>query len=119
MPNVLVVDDEPMITYVFSRYLQAAGFVTAEVHSARAAVELLETFPADLLITDRRIGGVSGDELIVMVNKIRPGMPTVLISGDNSGVYPPPQSSHFLPKPVEPGTLIDIATMLTGSPASA
>ena len=114
--KVLIVDDEPMITYLFSRYLESAGFVTAEAHSATAALDLLETFDADLLITDRQMDGMDGDGLIAAVSGLYPGLPTILVSGDNTGVYPPPKSSHFLPKPVAPSTLIDLTTMLIGRP---
>ncbi len=119
MQKILIVDDEPITTSLFGRHLRAEGYVTAEAHSARAALELLKTFQADLLITDRQMGEMSGDELIAIAKKILPNMPTIMVSSDNPGVYPPPQSCFFLSKPVAPSTLIDLVAILICKPTSA
>jgi CheY-like chemotaxis protein len=69
MRVVLVVDDEPMVLRLMVRILSHTGF---EVHAAADALRALEVAahmpkPADVLVTDLRMGPVDGADLAKLI----------------------------------------------------
>lgn len=61
--RVLVVEDDPVLSDLFVRYLVAAGLSVESVGDGFGALQSLETSPADLVILDRMIPGVDGIEI--------------------------------------------------------
>lgn len=99
--TILVVDDEAMLRSVFRRWLAAAGYNVLEAASAREALVHLgvhrETISA--VLTDLRMPGMSGMELIERLRTTSPFMPVIAISGNEErppGISP----ERFLEKPV-------------------
>jgi DNA-binding NtrC family response regulator len=76
---ILVVEDEPSVSSVFTELLEAAGFaVTACAAYPEAAFHLEVQRPA-VLVTDIVLPGGSGLELAALAEKL--GVPTLLVSG--------------------------------------
>lgn len=61
--RVLVVDDEPMIRRTLRITLRAHGYDVTEVATGEAALDQLATQPADLLLLDLMLPGISGVEV--------------------------------------------------------
>ena len=61
--HILIVEDEPDIAEALCFRLRRAGYACHYVTDGRAALELLERQPCDLLILDRMLPGLSGDEI--------------------------------------------------------
>jgi len=79
--NVLVVDDESVVREVLQEYLSGDGH---EVAVAKDGVEALEIFKQqkfDLVITDRAMPHMNGDQLAETIKKISPAMPLVMLTG--------------------------------------
>ena len=82
-PRVIIVDDQRDI----SRMLRAAletlgrGFVIVDVPSAEEAQLEFRRGPVDLLITDLRLPGISGLELIRRLHKASSEARMIVISG--------------------------------------
>lgn len=79
----VVVDDEVKIREGLRRYLQArkdCEQVYSFPHTA-AALERLPELQADVLLTDIRMPGLSGLELIETITKAYPELTTIIISG--------------------------------------
>ena len=62
--SVLVVDDEPTIAEVVSRYLERAGYDVRSVGDGPAAVEEVAKCPPDLVILDLMLPGIDGLEVM-------------------------------------------------------
>ena len=62
--SVLVVDDEPTIAEVVSRYLQRAGYDTRIAVDGRTALNLARTLRPDLVVLDLMLPGIDGLEVM-------------------------------------------------------
>ncbi len=62
--SVLVVDDEPTITEVVSRYLQRAGYETRVAADGPEALELAAAERPDLVVLDLMLPGMDGLEVM-------------------------------------------------------
>lgn len=62
--NVLVVDDEPPIREMMEILFTKAGYQCITADNGSAALEILETMPIDVAITDINMPGISGVDLL-------------------------------------------------------
>ena len=58
--SILVVDDEPTITEVVSRYLERAGYATRVAADGPAALRLASESAPDLVVLDLMMPGIDG-----------------------------------------------------------
>lgn len=79
--KVLVVDDEPSIRKVLSGYLSHDGHTAEEAASGGEALEKFFSGYYDLVITDRSMPGMSGDQVALAIRKGSPRTPVVLLTG--------------------------------------
>ncbi|MBL8843645.1 MAG: response regulator [Planctomycetes bacterium] len=85
VPRLLIVDDEAPVRELLRRYLGRHGFAISEAASGHAALQQLESGVAiDVLITDLRMPGMSGMELLERVRARWPQLAarTIAITGD-------------------------------------
>jgi two-component system response regulator AtoC len=78
--SVLVVDDDPAVGMVLSAQLSQAGIGCLHVANAEAALAALSERPVDIVITDLRMPGTSGIELLDEIVKRWPEIPVVLLT---------------------------------------
>lgn len=67
--HVLVVDDDPRICRLLTRFLSSEGFEVETVTSGRSMWKKLETWPCDLLILDLRLP--SGEDGLSLARSVR------------------------------------------------
>lgn len=79
-PHCVVVDDEMPMRRVLVRLMQADGFVCHEASNGRAALELLETVPAILVLSDLHMPELDGMELLREVRERHTDTAVVLIT---------------------------------------
>jgi CheY-like chemotaxis protein len=79
--RVLVVDDEELIANTLAIILNNAGYEARAVFSGEQAVELLESFQPELLITDVIMQGMTGIEAAIATRNKLPKCNTLLFSG--------------------------------------
>ncbi len=65
VPRVLVVEDEPDIAALIAYQLTREGFRVATAGNGNEALEAVEREIPDLLVLDRMLPGLSGDEVLV------------------------------------------------------
>jgi len=75
------VDDEPRILSALRRMLRREGYEIATAGSAREALALLESQAVDLVLSDHRMPGTSGVELLCEVRRRWPATARMLLSG--------------------------------------
>jgi CheY-like chemotaxis protein len=80
-PRALVVDDEPMVLRATARLLHEQGWSTTTVTTGDAALTALEAHEFDLVLTDRSMPGMSGEELCRRVHALRPRLAIVMMTG--------------------------------------
>lgn len=82
--SVLLVDDEPGIRRSVGRFLRRYGFRVTDVPNAQAAINALEQGRFDLIISDLRMPGLSGEEFYALLGRDYPVMlkRVVFTSGD-------------------------------------
>jgi len=79
--SILVVEDEPLVREVISVYLNTDKH---QVETAVDGLEGLEKFRAgvfDLVLTDRAMPQMNGDQLAAAIKKISPSKPVILLTG--------------------------------------
>ena len=78
--RVLIVDDEPDMVDNCARILARAGYACQTATDSRAALALLEETPPDLLLTDLKMPGMNGMELMRRAHELDPGLPVIMIT---------------------------------------
>jgi DNA-binding response OmpR family regulator len=73
--SVLVVDDEPTIAEVVSRYLERAGYETRVAGDGPAALELAGRQRPDLVVLDLMLPGLDGLEVMRRLRELGDGGP--------------------------------------------
>ena len=68
--KILIVDDEEVIRDMLVEHLSAEGFTAVAVPSGEAALEIFMDDPDHLVITDIRMGGMSGVQLLEEIKKL-------------------------------------------------
>jgi DNA-binding NtrC family response regulator len=85
MPKrILVVDDDEMMRSFLATVLREEGHATEEAPAAEKAVEILRRSDVDLVVTDLRMPGMSGLELMREGRKIRPDAWWVIVTAYGS-----------------------------------
>ena len=81
--RVVCVDDDPAVLFVVERLLSRIGYRLTSFSDPRDALAQLRREPrqVDLLITDLAMPGADGIELAAEVQRMRPEMPVILLSG--------------------------------------
>jgi len=96
-PNILVVDDDPEVREILAETLEEFGYGVARAASGEEALPLLDERPdIRLVITDVRMPGMSGLELVEHARARRAGLKAIVISGY---FLPQPVAVRFLKKP--------------------
>lgn len=78
--RVLVVDDEPAITVALAKKLRREGYDCVTAGSAEEALNRLRQQVPDVVISDVRMPGMSGIQLLKEVKKHEPGVKVILIT---------------------------------------
>jgi CheY-like chemotaxis protein len=114
-PRVLLVDDQRQVTRMLRTSLELSGrpYEISVVASAEEALLELNRGPIDMVVTDLRLPGMTGLELLARIRQTNPRMRAILITGQ-----PTPDVRRqaqalgvvaFLPKPV--GTNLFLAAV--------
>ncbi len=79
--RVLVVDDDPMVREVISTYLNEDGYSVELAENGREALEKFCAGNFDIVLTDRSMPEMGGDEFAREVKRRNAGVPVVLLTG--------------------------------------
>ncbi len=109
---VFIVDDDREMRQSLSQYLTKAGCLTEAFSSAQAALGALQTTCPDVLVTDVRMPGMSGLDLLGALAAMGNMPPTLLITahGDVAMAVEAMRAGafDFIEKPFLPARLLDI-----------
>lgn len=80
-PNVLLVDDDAALGEALRRQLRAEPYSLRIAPSGEAAIAEMERQPADVLLTDELMPGMTGIELLIEAAARWPATATLLMTG--------------------------------------
>jgi two-component system, NtrC family, response regulator AtoC len=80
-PNILLVDDEEALRLVVAERLTDEGFDVVEAASGEAALEQLQRFAFDVIISDLRLPGLDGRQVIDAALERYPGILAIVVTG--------------------------------------
>src|SRR5438552_4172443 len=78
--RIVVIDDEVNAATALETLLREDGYEVARAHDARSGLALLEETDADVVLTDLRMPGMDGLELLAKIKEIRPQTMVVLMT---------------------------------------
>ena len=108
--HVLVVDDEPGIREVISAFLRSDGHDVITASDGREGLKEFKAKPFDIIVTDRAMPQMNGDQMASLIKQARPDIPVVLLTGFGPLIETtkaqPPVVDIVLNKPVTLKTLL-------------
>lgn len=78
---ILVVDDEGAIRYSISKTLQRVGYQVHTAASGEEALEMMQRQDYDVVLTDIRMPGLTGVELLARIKEQAPDAVVILLTG--------------------------------------
>lgn len=112
--SILVVDDDPMLRDLLVKTLEAIGHRSEAAADGAQALELLRQQRYDVVISDIKMPGMDGVELLRQVRAEYPGLPVLFISGfATAELLGRAQPDGFLTKPFRIHHVEDIIAKVT------
>lgn len=112
MKNILVVDDDSTFCLMLQSYLTKYGFAVTSTSNVDTALDIIKKSEMDLILSDYRMPGKDGIEMLEAVKKTDPDLPLILMTsyGDirlavkamKLGAY------DYITKPVNPTELLEL-----------
>lgn len=103
--HVLVVEDEAEAARAMADYLNEEGFSVTTASDGHEGLKAFQAQRPDIVITDIRMPGLSGTELIQAIREVDPDLPIIAVTGhmgETESIDPGPTSApiEVLKKPV-------------------
>ncbi len=103
--RIWVVDDDQSIRWVLEKALEKAGMYVKSFSSASGILETLERGQPDALITDVRMPGMDGFDLLTKIQQRYPELPVIIITAhsdlDSAVTAYEGGAFEYLPKPFD------------------
>lgn len=116
--RILIVDDEKNIADTLAMVFKIKGHEAQAAYSAESAVEVVEAFEPDIVLSDVMMGKMTGVDLAIYLSKARPDVKVILFSGQAAThdlLREASRKGHefrLLAKPIHPQKLLeDIANL--------
>ena len=84
MENILIVDDEKNYTMIIGEILQEEGYTSITASSGMEALDILNNEIIDLILTDVKMPGMSGIQLLEKIKELNPDIPVIIMTAYGS-----------------------------------
>ena len=81
--TVLIVDDEEAVRASLSRVLQNSGYSALTANDGEEALQILQSKPVEVIISDYHMPGLSGVDLLKIVRVRHPMVVRIILTGDS------------------------------------
>ena len=109
--NILVVDDEAVIRDGLHRILNGERYRVDTCKSGHTAIEMLQQKDFGLIITDLKMPGMNGIEVLKAVKALQPDVPVIVITGYSTVDSAVDAMKHgaidYIAKPFTPEQILD------------
>ncbi|MEA3203291.1 MAG: adenylate cyclase, partial [Thermoplasmata archaeon] len=123
MSTMLAVDDEPDILQALAAYLEATvpGLRVVTAASGPEALAEIEKGKPDIVLSDYKMPGMTGLELLARVARVHPDVPCLMMTAYADSelamrAVHEARVRQFLTKPVDPQRLAAVVRELLGQP---
>jgi CheY-like chemotaxis protein len=103
--HVLIVDDEEHVLDILSEFLTMDGHTVESANNGREGLEKFHTGRFDLVVTDRAMPEMSGDQLAATIKRMAPDKPIIMLTGFGDMMKAseenPPGVDYILSKPTK------------------
>jgi DNA-binding NtrC family response regulator len=110
MPVIIVIDDEQRQRGILKTILEEEGYEVHEAPSAEKGLELISTFSPDVVLTDLKMGGISGLQLLEVLpdDAIKPAVVIMTAYGTISSAVEAMKKGAFdyLSKPLDKDSIV-------------
>lgn len=86
--TILIVDDEEVVRASLSRVLQNFGYAALTANDGEEALEILQSTPIEVIISDNHMPGLSGVDLLKIVRVRHPLIVRIMLTGDSNPETP-------------------------------
>jgi ligand-binding sensor domain-containing protein/signal transduction histidine kinase/ActR/RegA family two-component response regulator len=118
--HILVIDDAPLVREVARTFLEGEGHRVEAIASGRELLAMVDHGDFDVLLLDRAMPGMNGDQLAAKVKSTRPEIPIILLTGFghfmNASGEKPSGVDVVLPKPFTADSLREALESAVGLP---
>lgn len=110
--TILLIDDDDFIRKVLASVLEKAGYTVIDARDGENGLRLVDVKQPDVVITDYRMPGISGLEVLTELVRKQPGLPVVMLTafGDVSLTIKAIQAGayDFIEKPIKNRELLEV-----------
>ena len=115
--KILILDDEPIVGERLKISLEHAGFDAEALSSSREAIDRLKEEHYDILVTDLKMSGPDGIEVLRLAKQLRPDIKPIVITGfatrETAEKAMRSGAVEFIAKPFKLSQLKDLLTALS------
>ena len=123
MPKVLLIDDEEPIRKIVGLYLQSHGYEVITAADSQKAMELFQPENPSVVLTDIKMPGMDGIEVLRRIKQTSPETEVIVITGhgdmDLAVQSLQLDASDFITKPVGNNDLTQTCMILWQCPAES
>jgi nitrogen fixation negative regulator NifL len=118
--RALLVDDEEIVRQILCEYLVGDGHTVETAANGQEALDMLPKTAFDVVILDRAMPGLNGDQVAIAIKKLKPELPVILLTGFGNMMQAagetPPGIDLVLGKPVTIAGLRSALAQVVKSP---
>ena len=111
MANILVVDDQKVLRKNLAFYLKSQGYIVDTADSGEEALEKIKDTNFDIVITDYKMGNLSGFDLMKKTKQLHPSTQFIIMTAFGNIPLAVEMvrsgASDFVPKPFEYVTILE------------
>jgi CheY-like chemotaxis protein len=79
--TILIIEDDPFQLLTLTAYLEDSGFTCLQASDGKAGLEAFAAHRPDVVVTDLRMPGLDGLEVVASLLREVPGFPVIVLSG--------------------------------------
>lgn len=122
MPLVMIIDDEPGISFILEKILQKGGFETVAAANGKTGLQLFAERRPDVVIVDEMMPDMRGGDVCLQIKQQSPATPVVLCSASvrihDINYIEEIGADAALVKPTRPAELVDTVKRLLSASTS-
>jgi two-component system nitrogen regulation response regulator GlnG len=111
--HIWIIDDDDSIRWVLQKALEGAGFIVTSFDNANTILAKLKQEQPDAIITDVRMPGIDGLELLSLLSSDHPDLPVIIMTAhtdlDSAVSAYKGGAFEYLPKPFDIDDAIAVA----------
>ncbi len=110
--KILIIDDEEVVCSSCERFLIEEGYDVQTVYNGRDGINLIDKNNYDIVITDLKMPGMSGMEILEYVRDRRPDIQVIMITGYSTAANAEESlrkgAADYIQKPFAPSELLSV-----------